>query len=52
MTSSITAWPAEDLFLAARALSLAVQMMERCPHVAGERSRMRRRSVGGFDAYG
>lgn len=29
MTSSMTAGPAEDFFLAARALSLAVRMMER-----------------------
>jgi hypothetical protein len=42
MASSITAGQAENLFLAAMALSLAVRMMERCPHVAGERSRMRR----------
>jgi hypothetical protein len=42
MTSSITAGPAEDLFLADRVWSLAVRMMKRCPHVAGERSRMRR----------
>ena len=50
ITSSMMAGPAEDLFLAASALSFAVRMMDRCPHVDGERSRIRRRRVGGLVA--
>lgn len=49
MTSSIIAGPADDLFLAANALSFAVRMIERCPQVAGERSIIRTRRVGGLD---
>lgn len=40
------AGPAEDLFLAARALSLAERMMLRCPHVEGVMSRMRVSRLG------
>ncbi len=40
------AGPAEDLFLAARALSLAERMMLRWPHVEGVMSRMRVRRLG------
>lgn len=40
------AGPAEDLFLAARALSLAERIMLRWPHVEGVMSRMRVRRLG------
>ena len=49
MTSLIIAGPAEVLFLAAKALSFAVRIMERWPQVDGERSRIRSRRVGGLD---
>ena len=40
------AGPAEDFFLAARALSLADRMMFRWPHVEGVMSRMRVSRLG------
>lgn len=48
-TSSIMAGPAEVLFLAAKALSLAERTTSRWPHVEGVMSRMMVRRLGGAD---
>ena len=45
-TSSSVAGPAEDLFLAARALSLADRMILRWPHVEGVMSIIRVSRLG------